>query len=302
MTTTETGISQPASDNLEIETLFRAAFERTKERLLSYILSFLFVYVLFFGALLAVGLLAGAHFLVWSTTQSVAAVGTLALISVVGVLTGFMYLGSWATLATTYTLISENKVGVMEAYKAMRPLVWGHVLVSFFVGLFIFGLVPISVFTLFILLLVWSVWGVFMIFVYMEKQEKGLANLWISQAIVNQRFWAILGRILLVYVAMWVLFFLLGMGAEDYPVLNIVSFIASLLLSPFVISYFYEMYKRLPHPKEIARPTVWIVLSIIGWVVMVFAIVSMSAAAAQSLPDVMQNLDKQMDLKSTGTI
>jgi O-antigen/teichoic acid export membrane protein len=102
--------------------------------------------------------------------------------------------------------------------------------------------------------------------VFIEKKQKGLENLWTSRAYVHQRFWGVLARQGLVVATLMVVNILLNI--EKSALLTIISFIISLFINAFMVSFNYEMYRALPEPKEVKKPTLWIAFSIVGWILM----------------------------------
>ena len=287
------------SSNLQLEHLFRAAFERTKSRFLSYVLSWLLFYAIGIGAMLAILLIVGLHFLIYAVTKSPVVTGTVAFISSIAALIGLMYLGAWGTLATTLTLVSEKAISVTDAMKEVRPIIWRYLGFSLLMSLFILGIMSISIFTLFILLFVWMVWGAFSLFIFLEDKKPGLQALWKSKAMTKGHFWGILGRLLLVYVAVYVVMIVLSLGAANYRALNLVTFVISLLVGPFVISYMYEIYRNLPKVEEAKASTGWIIASVLGWVLLVVGIFSSINSAMQATPRMMQDVQKEMMMKKT---
>lgn len=289
-------MTQTTNDKLSIEFLFRAAFDRTKERFWNYIVIMILYILMTLGAGLAAALLAGLNFLIFTATQSVEVTTTTAIISIVGAVLGFIYLGSWGTLAMVHVLISKEKIGATASFKEVKPLVWNYTIFTLLVSVFFIGLVPISLPTLFILLFVWSIFAVFSVFVYMEKKEKGLQNLWISKAIVSQNFWGILGRLVLLYAIIWAISFGLNSLSEESGIFTLLSVIFSIVVSPFSMSYAYEIYKNVPHPDKVPAQKVWIIISAIGWVLLILGIISMGSTLMQlkDNPEIKDIIEKEM--------
>lgn len=290
------------SSNLQLEHLFKAAFERTKSRLLSYVLAWLLFYAMSIGAVLAIALVVGLHFLVFAITKSPAVVGTLAFVSSIGAMVGLAYLGSWGTLATTLILISEKTITVSDAMKEVKPIIWRYLGVSVLMTLFFIGIISISVFTLFILMIVWMVWSAFALFIFLEEKQPGLASVWKSKAMIKGRFWAVFGRFVLIWVAIYVVMITLSFGAANYKALNLVTFILSLLVGPFAMSYMYEIYKNLPKVEKAERSMGWTIASVVGWLLFVFWFVSIASTASKTTPRMMENVEKQMMMKKTRKI
>lgn len=294
--------TSPSKHNLQLEYLFRAAFDRTKSRFLSYFLSVLMFFAIGLGAGLVILIVIALNFLIYGVTKSPTVTGTVAFISSVLAITGLMYLRAWSTLTTTLTLISGKPISVTDAMNEVKPFIWRYVGFSVLMLVFVLGLIPFGIFTLFILIIVWGIWGSFSVFVFLDEKKPGLQSLWTSRAIVNQRFWAVLGRFVLIYAAFYAIMGALTALGENYRGIQLVSLLISLFIGPYLISYMYEVYKNLPRPEKVQRPTVWIVISVIGGLIMLFGIISAIGSAAQNAPDIMKNVEKQMMLKKTKTI
>lgn len=290
------------SSNLQLEHLFKAAFQRTKSRLLSYIIGWLLFYAMLLGACLAIALVAGLHFLVFAVTKSPAVVGTLAFISSIAAIVGIAYLGSWGTLATTLILIAEKPITISDAMKEVKPIIWRYLGVSVLMTLFFVGIMSISAFTLFILMIVWMVWSAFALFIFLEEKQGGLASVWKSKAMIKGHFWAVFGRFVLIWVAMYVVMIALSFGAANYKALNLVTFILSLLVGPFAMSYMYEIYKNLPKVEKAEKSMGWIIALVVGWLLFAFWIVSIASTASKTTPRMMENVEKQMMMKKTRDI
>lgn len=251
----------------QIEKLIRAAWVRTSERFISYFLAIvlslvIFVAVFLVGGILAVALIGLSAALSLSSLGLVSALLVI-LVSLVGYLV-LLYVGSLINLLIAEIIIREDKAGVMETLAKVRPLVWDYVWLSFLMSLFLGGLFIWGLLSLFIVLILWSVWGSFVTFVFLEKRKKGLANLWLSKAVVSQRFWGIVGRMLLVNVAAFIISSILASSKNS--VLEFGSVLVSLIVQPFLISFSYEMYRIIPDHDTYKSPKAWVVLSVLGWV------------------------------------
>ncbi|HRN70127.1 MAG TPA: hypothetical protein PLS49_02985 [Candidatus Woesebacteria bacterium] len=295
MEQTHSQSTQTHSD-LGLETLFKAAFKRTKERFLTYFLTYVLSIFIFIGVLIAIGIVVGINILVGIAAQSEIVSVSIGFISGIAILGVLIYAGCWTSLAYLYALISPQKIGVMEVYKTVRPLVWPYFKVSVITTLFMIGLLPFGIITLGILLILWGIWGMFMLFVFLDKKETGLHNLFISKAIVSSKFWGIVFRALMIYGAYMVIIFLLGSASGNKHSGGISAVLIPLVgifAGPFITSYFYEMYKRLPSPKEVSSNTFWIILSVIGWLLSI----GLSIVFFSSVLNGVQNAIKDPDFK-----
>lgn len=304
----EQTISQTSqtNGNLGIEELFKAAFSRTKERFLTYFLTYILSILIWIGTFLALGLLTGLNVIIGMTAQSQSLSVSLGLISGVIGLGILIFVGCWTSLAYLYALVSPTKLGVMEVYKSVKPFVWPYFKVSVITTLFMVGILPFGIISLGILLILWALWGMFMIFVFLDKKETGLRNLFISKAIVSSRFWGILLRVLIIYGAYLVIVFLLGaaQGSESGQGLSaILITVGGFFATPFITSYFYELYKKIPHPDNVKPSMAWIIVSVIGWILLIGSIIAFSSAVVQGVQEAIknnQNLEKNFILDEEG--
>lgn len=255
-------------NNWQVEGLIKRALVRTKTKFLSYFLALIINIGLWVGYFLAALVVFGICFFLWYFTKSVILVAILAVISVLLLISLSIYIQLWVQLAMTSIIIQKENLGTIETFKKVKPLIKGFFWFSTIYSLFILGLVPYSIFTFLIILLLWLFWGSFSTFVYLEKQKKGLENLWISRAMINQKFWGILGRMLLIIIGAMLIGMILGSSKNQFVNMT-VSLLINLFITPFMISFSYEMYKNLSEPVEVKKPKIWIVLSIIGGILMI---------------------------------
>lgn len=262
-------------DSWKIEALAQKAFERTKQRFWSY----LFVYVIGIGIglLAAIGLLIIGLilFLLFKAVNLPALTIVLGVVLGLGFFAALIYLGSWIQLATLSVITDEKKVSVNESLKKTRTIVPGFVLLNVLSGLFIFGLLPFGVPSLFVIFILWAVWGSLIGFVYLyQKQPQGIKSLWLSRQMVGQNFWGIVGRLLLMGGVIYLIIFLFALSKNS--LLSSLSPIVSLVSTPFIIAFLYEIYKKLAVPKASVAPKVWITLSVIGWILMIVILLTVS--------------------------
>src|SRR3989344_3731584 len=173
-----------------------------------------------------------------------------------------------------------------------RPYVKSYIWFVFLLMFFLIGLLPFTVLSLFIVGILWSLWSSFSIFVFLEKKKKGLENLWISRDMVNQKFWPIAGLVFVVVVVV-VLISALFATVKNGLVNPIIS---QLIVTPFVTSFYYEMYKTLKVPQNAKKPVVWIWLSVIGFVAVVVAVVLSFQVISTVIPELMKKSSPQNEL------
>ena len=289
-----TAHSSKEEKKLSIEILISAAFNRTKERFLPYLLAAIFGVGLVSLAIIAMGLLGGVVFLLWLGTKSTVITAIFGTIAVIGTIAGFIYIQSWLSLTIVYTIIAKQRVSVTDAFKTMRPLIKGYIWVSIVNFLLLFGLLPFGIVTILILSLVWVAWSMFTIYVYIEKRMHGLDNLFMSKAIISKKFWGFVFRIAVIYVLYFIGFFIIqAIGRESRALSSVIYMIFSFLAGPFMLSYMYEMYHNFEHPKDVGSKQIWIILSAIGWVIMIIGIFTFSSFIGREIPKIQQNILKQ---------
>lgn len=272
------------SNALSLESLFRAAFLRTKERLLSYILAFLFNILITIGITLIFGLLAAILVLPFTLAKNYVMAftwGGILLILFVGVM---VYVSTWLNLLLTQILIQNEKKGVIETFKSLRPYVPGYIWLTLLNGLFFLGLLPLGFLSVFIIYLFWGFWNSFTVFVYLTEHRKGMQNLWASKDMINTNFWGIFFRLALISLATILISMLLSMTSKDNGLSSLLYILFSILSVPFVISYRYEIFKhtkRIDHPKT---PKVWIILSVIGFILFLLSVVAIVSTLGADAP------------------
>jgi hypothetical protein len=279
---------------LGIEELMKAAFVRTKDRFLSYILAYLLAFLIGLGAGAGIALLVGVNFLVWFGTKSMLLTMIISLVSGVAGILGLIYIGSWTGLAIIASIISPQKMGVTEYFKSVKPYVWDYYWVSVISCLFLLGLLPFGFLSLFIIYLLWAVWGAFQAFVFLDRKEKGLQNLFISKAIVSSDFWGVLLRIAVLYIAYYAILYVMSLAQtsskEGSAILGVFSFIVSLFAGPFILSYLYELYRNLPQPTQVGSNTVWKILSVVGGIIMIIGLIAGGSALIQNGPKLLEQM------------
>lgn len=283
---------------MQIESLVRASFERTKERFLSYFLATIITYGFGIAAALVIAIIVGLHFLIYGLTQSPAVTATSGVIFGIASLAGLIYIGAWGQLATISVMTSEKKKGVIETFKELRGAVWGYFWLSVLVSLFTAGIIILGMIGFvipgIILAILWSLWGAFTPYVYLEHRRKGLENLWLSQALFNTNFWGNFGRMALIFLAIIVVVWALLFGSIQYNIGGFVSPVITFLITPFIYAFVYEMYRHQKKVTEVKTPVVWVILSIVGWVIVIGFILFMGSSISQAFPMWEKNFDNEM--------
>jgi hypothetical protein len=108
---------------LQIETLFKSAFKRTRDRFLSYFLSS----VIISGAsivLVVLGfLISGGLIFLFSLSHNAFLIGTVSTVIALVFVLAFLYLFSWWGLVVVELMIQSSKTDVVGAYKKIKQLV-----------------------------------------------------------------------------------------------------------------------------------------------------------------------------------
>jgi MFS family permease len=286
------------TQGMQIESLVRASFKRTKERFLSYFLATVITYGFGIAAALVIAIIVGLHFLIFGLTRSTAVTATSGIIFGIASVAGLIYVGAWGQLATISVITSDKKRGVIETFNELREAVWGYFWLSalvflFTTGIIIFGMVGLVIPGI-ILAILWSLWGAFTPYVYLEHRRKGLENLWLSQALFNTNFWGNFGRMALIFLAIIVVVWALLFGSIRYNLVGFVSPAITFFITPFIYAFVYEMYRHQRKVTKVKTPVVWIILSIVGWVIVIGLILFMGSYISQELPMWEKNFDNEM--------
>jgi len=274
-----------------LESLLKKAFERTKDRFLSYLVVLLISIGIGLAFFIAILLLIGLFALLYFLTKAIPVLIILGLVAFLALIILSYYVGAWIQLATAQVIISPEKLTAGEAMKKVRPLIWKFIILEVLMSLFFIGLVPLGVLSLFIILILWGFWSTFTVFVFLEQQKEGLANVWISRSMINQRFWGVAGRESVVWIAVWILSFAVSSASYKSSLAGLLSLLISLFTGPFIISYSYEIYKNLTPPKETTKPNIWIILSILGWILGFIGIILGSFAMVKFFETLITNPD-----------
>lgn len=284
------------NDPWQIEGLISRSFNRTKERFISYFLALVLVFLISLALVVAFLLVSGLVMLLVSLTGQPLIIGSFAFLLFTLFLLAMYYLSSLATLLMNQVIIQDSVVGVMESFKTVWPAIWGYVWLLFLISLFMTGLLPFGILTFGVVLILWSFWGSFNVFIFLEKRKGGLYSFWLSRSLIDQRFWGVAGRLLLLNAAVIFISFILAVSKNSF--LEIISVAWGLLAAPFVLSFRYEIYHLLPQPEVVKRPTAWVTVSVIGWILIavssVFLIGAGIDAAKNFDPNYYLNLYKSV--------
>lgn len=264
-----------------IETLFSLAMERFKERFFNYFLLLLIgfgVSIVFFLVLGLVGF--GLPMVVFTEPGQVPLVmGITVIANIIFWLAYFIYLAPWFVLSVIHVMVSSEKTSPIQALKETRPHVFSFFGFTFLSSLFLFGLTPFMLITLYVVSLLWTIWGAFSYFVFLEEKRGGMYPLWASYARINQDFWPMVSKIAVPFIILMVISFVLGF-LSIIPLIGllfiVLIFIITICLGPLITSYLYELYKTTKKPEVVQAPKIWVILSVVGFIItmIIIAVVS----------------------------
>ncbi len=309
-------VSPTLQDPWSIEVLIRKAFQRTKSRILSYFLvqlvsSAVSSLILFLSLVISIVIVGG---LIVAKLYILAFIVGLMLFFALVVIT--VYVSSLFQIVSVKTVITNQPIA--DSIKSSWPLLYPYLVLTLWQSLFLFGLVPISLFTFFIIYLVWSFLFSFTTFILISTPKRGMEVLWISKDMILSRFWDIVGRYILVTLVVGALtgvataligfiLSLFGIGllssinsgdanatqssltiAQTLISMftNSIGYIAPLVVAPFYISFLYEMYLLLPLTTAPKVPRIWIAIAAIS-VISIF-VVFMYVYFFLVLPEIMK--------------
>jgi hypothetical protein len=270
----------------QIENLIKSAMSRTKDRFLSFILGLVLCLFMLIAGLVIPGVIGAILIGISYLAKNWALMGFFITVLVIVIILVESYIGIWGNLALTKIMTQESKTDLTGAFKKVRPLIWGFFGVKAMAALFIYGLLPFIVLSFGIVGILWWAWMSFIQFAYLEEQRKGLHTVWYSRDLFNQKFWPILGRILLVNSSL--LLFQIILNSVDNNVFKLLTGIFYFITTPFIISYNYEIYRNLDHSAEGKKSTPWIVASIVGWIIMIAVLILSFHVIVKKLPELIQ--------------
>lgn len=302
----------------DIDGLFKRTLQRIKRNIGTYILVQLLLWVIWvfaffvlgFGGLL-VSLFVGILFKI----NLIVGVISMSLL-VLAVSTGVFYLIGLSSLVTVDVLRNDDVSGIGPWAIIQRnlPKTIGFLWFMILSSLFFVGLVPVSVLSLFLVTILWNIWNTFSIFVYLDEGRRGLSNLWVGRKMINMHFW----KITLFLTVVIIIFFALNLPFSFMRVLisemmrsaasgntsMLMQSLATSLMSSFVfgligwilgvfenmffVSFTYEMYKNSEKPTTVSTPKLWVILSILGWIIFILG----ALFSAPMITSAMRNMSR----------
>lgn len=260
-----------SAQSWSIEHLVLAAWHRLQGRLLSYFLCASAGFGVGMAFLLGFGALGTLFLSYMSQSHSPLAAIVLFFLFTLPLALFATGLYFWFQLTSVAILTEQTPRGFVETFRSVRPRVRAYIGFSLLQFLFLLFLLPLGIVTLFTAFVLWSVWSSFSTFVFLEEKRIGLANLWASKDMINQRLLGVVGRILLLHAGMWLLTLLASSVKGNVG--NVGAGLIQFLAHPFFIAFNYEMYTRLPKVGRVHPPTHWIIAGTISWFVFLLLLV-----------------------------
>lgn len=253
---------------LSVENLLKEALNRTIARLFPYLLTQL----LFIGVFILTGFLfilhGGAHIFLYFLTGSLPLTLISGLFFFALLTAGSLYVLGWIQLTSLSVLITGSYKTISNAFSDTKPHVWNFLWFQGVMGVFIFGLLPIHIVSFFTVFIAWQIWALFSYIIFLEDKHPGLHTLWRSYHTVNQRFWDVTGRLIVLFLIYAVVILTFNIFSTENSAVSVLQAVLVYITTPFTISYIYEIYTGLPKQKY-ARPVHgWVYASIGGWIAM----------------------------------
>ena len=262
-----------------MEKIISQSFTRFKQTALRFFLAYIFGILGFIALTIILAIIAGLGLVIFITTKQY----------ILGVITGviffllalffYSYLTTWVGLTQQYIIMNPTSLKTVDSYKKTKKLVFSYIIFNIVNSIFLLGILYTNVLFL-IPFILWGVWGSFSIYAFLEGHRGGLAPLWYSRSKVIKHFFKVLLYTLVIYVA---LFLLARLNFQINQKTNYVN-ILLLLTSPFIASYFYELYLSLPEPKEVIPSKFWLIVSLVGWVLYILIGFSGTTTFLQKFP------------------
>ena len=265
-----------------IVTIMKKAWKRLSDHFVDYIKVYIVMIGSFIVLALAMGGISLSFFAIAKSVNNV-----LLYVFVVPLLLasffGFIYLATWTGLAIIDSIIGKINIPIRERFTKLRPRVIGYIWFNAFFGLFMLGLIPFGIITLGILFLFWFLASSFVGFIYLEHKEPGMMNLWISRHMMKNQFLRMIALIVIVYGIVFTIDMVLL--RSDHIITNLTSWFLNIIAGPYLLALKYEIYKEIPYPNIVETPKRWLLLSKVGFVVLIVGGVLLFKSVIQTLPN-----------------
>ena len=224
------------------EEIIKQTFELYKSKALKIICLYILAAFL---AVLIVGVVIGIIFLYSILAKSLADQGALMIISILGIALGTLiaifsaiYLCTWPIVASIF--IIGNEVGIKDALKITRKIVWNYYWVNFLVGICIL----VGIILLVIPGIIFAIWLSLTGIVLIYENLGGVEACARSKQLVSKNFWWVVRKMVLITLISLVTSSVLQQF-KDVAVVVILTPLINLLLAPFNAIYSYLIYKSL---------------------------------------------------------
>jgi len=174
-------------------------------------------------------------------------------------------------IASILILQKRNVDSVVALSKKSQPFLWSFFLTMLLSGIVIFGGTMVFIVPGLIIMFLFA----FVSYEIVLENQSGVSALKRSYFMIKNYFWEVLGRLVILEVAVIIISAVFGRIAGEDPLLRLVQFLFSFLVSWYARSYVFLLYQQIKErttfPKQISFTWVWIV-SGIGWLLILLAI------------------------------
>lgn len=230
---------------------------------------YLLIHIVSGLCMLCVVVIAGLILFPFIITKNIAVLIPLGILMGIVALSGIIIISAWSTLIATHLLKSTSaslKTLAGETKKDIGKLVKTNILI----GLFFIGLLPLGILSAFTLYILWSLWASMITLSFVYEKKTGLDALWGSKHHVQARFWQVVGLLALSTASSMLINMLFQQF--DVPLRGVLTNLIGVFLSVFVLCGLYELFSQTPLSDTVKKPTVWIRISQIGYVVLLLLI------------------------------
>ena len=153
-----------------------------------------------------------------------------------------------------FLLVKKNYQGeAAETYEETKKLFWPYIGLSLLTGLLILLWSLLLIIPGIIFSFIYS----FAIYAFFFEDKRGMSAISRSKEIIKGYFWPVVGRFLFLCLLVWLLMLIFAVPMETLPensvaaqAWNFVAQIVSLLISPIVLIYVYNIYTDLVKVKK----------------------------------------------------
>ncbi|KXK09030.1 MAG: hypothetical protein UZ21_OP11001000083 [Microgenomates bacterium OLB22] len=271
----------------------RIAWKRSQSLFLPYLI----IHVLSGLLMLCVLIVAGLIVIPFVITKNIIVLVPLTIIMGIIALGFVIYISAWSTLIATKLLKDPTKslkVLAKDTKKDVLALVKTNVLM----GVFFIGLLPLGIVSAFTIYIIWSLWAAMTTLSFVYEKRRGLDALWRSKEIVQQKFWSVVGLLVLSTGGSIIINSLFQQF--DVPLREVLTNLIGILLSVFVLCGLYELFTQVPKAESPSkRPHLWVLIAKIGYAVLILLIglaISFGGEQWKEMQNVLQrNIPREID-------